>query len=203
MKRLIEIQQALKAPKGQTNSFGGYKYRSCEDILEALKPLLAEHKLLILLNDEIVNVESRFYVKATASLMDEEGKEIAHTTAFAREEESKPKMDGSQVTGSASSYARKYALNGLFAIDDVKDSDATNTHGKNEKPTKKKEEKFIPEVLKKSEKDDIDILEGVANCNTNEECDDYWNKWVGKLSGADARKQLAELLKQRREKINE
>ena len=130
MKRLIEIQQKLKAPKEQNNSFGGYKYRSCEDILEAVKPLLGEQKLFILLNDEIVFIEGRFYVKATVSLFDEEGKEITHTTAYAREEESKPKMDGSQVTGSSSSYARKYALNGLFAIDDTKDSDATNTHGK-------------------------------------------------------------------------
>lgn len=139
MKRLIDIQQKLKAPKEQTNSFGGYKYRNCEDILEAVKPLLAEHKLLILLNDEIFFMEGRFYVKATATLFDEEGKEITHTIAYAREEENKPKMDGSQVTGSSSSYARKYALNGLFAIDDTKDSDATNKHGKEEKKEQEKE----------------------------------------------------------------
>lgn len=208
MKRLIEIQKTLKVPKEQVNTFGGYKFRNCEDILEAVKPLLAEQKLLILLNDEIVFVEGRFYVKATATIFDEEGKEITHTTAYAREEESKPKMDGSQVTGSSSSYARKYALNGLFAIDDNKDSDTTNTHGKISHPNgegnkKKQEDKFIPDVIKKQQADDIDILEGVANLNTEDECTDYWNKNVPKLSGAEARKQLAELLKQRREKINE
>lgn len=197
MKRLIEIQQKLKAPKEQKNSFGGYKYRSCEDILEAVKPLLVEQKLFILLNDEIVFIEGRFYVKATVTLFDEDGKELTHTAAFAREEESKPKMDGSQVTGSSSSYARKYALNGLFAIDDTKDADATNTYGKEVKPTKKTKENEINKI------DDIEILEGVANLNTDEECTDYWNKWVGKLSGAEARKQLGELLKQRRGKINE
>lgn len=207
MKRLLEIQKALKVPKDQFNSFGNYKYRNCEDILETLKPLLEPRNLVILLNDELVNIESRFYVKATATLWDvEANQELVHTTAFAREEESKKGMDGSQVTGASSSYARKYALNGLFAIDDTKDSDATNTHGKDEasvkKPTsKKQEDKFAPDVIKKQETDDIEILEGVANLNSDDKCTEYWNKWVGKLSGAEARKQLAELLKQRREAL--
>ena len=130
MLRLINIQQKLKAPKNQKNSFGNYMYRSAEDILEAVKPLLKENELSLIINDEIIAIEHRFYVKATANLFDKECKLIASTSAFAREEETKKGQDGSQVTGASSSYARKYALNGLFAIDDTKDADATNTHDK-------------------------------------------------------------------------
>mgnify|MGYP003117521713 CR=1 FL=1 len=125
--KVSRIQGALKAPKGQTNNFGKYKYRSAEDILEAVKPLTTEHGLILTLSDEIVEVSGRIYVKATARLTD--GEAELKTTAFAREEETKKGMDGSQVTGASSSYARKYALNGLFCIDDTKDSDSTNTHG--------------------------------------------------------------------------
>lgn len=121
MKALQQIQSELKAPKGQLNKFGGYKYRSCEDILEALKPLLAKHNAVVLLSDDIVLVGSRFYVKATATFKTAE--ESISVTAFAREAETKKGMDESQITGSASSYARKYALNGLFGIDDTKDAD--------------------------------------------------------------------------------
>lgn len=126
--RLIHIQGELKAPKSQENKFGGYKYRSCEDILEAVKPLLKKEKVTLTISDDIVEVGGRVYVKATATLSD--GEETISTSAFAREAETKKGMDDSQNTGSASSYARKYALNGLFAIDDTKDADATNTHGK-------------------------------------------------------------------------
>lgn len=136
MKRLIEIQKKLKAPKNQYNSFGKYKYRSCEDILEGVKPLLAEAGLALIIHDQIQAIEGRFYITATATLWDEEGKQITSSTASAREEEVKKGMDGSQVTGAASSYARKYALNGLFAIDDTKDADATNTHDKEVKKEK-------------------------------------------------------------------
>lgn len=128
VKSLLAIQSALKAPKGQFNKFGGYSYRSCEDILEAVKPLLAQYGVLLTLTDEIVEIGGRFYVKATAQVTD--GDSGAVVTAYAREEENKKGMDGSQITGSASSYARKYALNGLFCIDDTKDADATNDHGK-------------------------------------------------------------------------
>jgi hypothetical protein len=126
MKELEIIQSQLKAPKGQYNTFGKYKYRSCEDILEAVKPLLAEQKCTLTLSDDMVTMGNRVYVKAIATLTNESG-EKSITTAFAREEETKKGMDGSQITGAASSYARKYALNGLFCIDDTKDSDATNT----------------------------------------------------------------------------
>lgn len=125
--KLIAIQSELKAPKSQYNNFGKYSYRNCEDILEALKPLLKEHKSTIYISDEIVTVLERFYVKATVTFIDAETGEKIINTAYAREEEDKKGMDGSQVTGASSSYARKYALNGMFAIDDTKDSDFTNT----------------------------------------------------------------------------
>lgn len=121
---LIKVQGALKAPKGQYNSFGKYKYRSCEDILEAVKPLLVQHGLLLTIEDDVIQVGDRIYIKAIATIR--QGDNFLQSVAFAREEDTKKGMDSSQVTGAASSYARKYALNGLFCIDDNKDSDATN-----------------------------------------------------------------------------
>ena len=121
---LVEIQATLKAPKGQYNSFGKYKYRSAEDILEAVKPILRAQNCKLIIWDEIVQVGERIYVKATATISDDT--ESLSVCAFAREEDEKKGMDASQVTGAASSYARKYALNGLFAIDDTKDADALN-----------------------------------------------------------------------------
>lgn len=125
MKELITIQSELKAPKSQFNKFGGYKYRKAEDILEAVKPLLNKQKCTLTITDDIVMVGNRIYVKATATIKNEKG-EFETTTGWAREEETKKDMDGSQITGASSSYARKYALNGLFAIDDNADSDTTN-----------------------------------------------------------------------------
>ena len=133
--KLMNVQSELKAPKNQYNSFGKYAYRSCEDILEALKPVLLKHKAAVIVTDDIVFVDGRHYVKATVKFIDAETGEIVENSALAREEESKKGMDACQLTGATSSYARKYALNGLFCIDDTKDSDATNTHGK-EAPTK-------------------------------------------------------------------
>lgn len=128
--KLNTIQTKLKAHKGQRNEFGKYNYRSCEDILEALKPLLEETNTIVILSDEIVNIGNRYYVKVLATLADVETGDRITNTAFAREEEDKKGMDGSQITGASSSYARKYALNGLLAIDDARDSDVTNTHDK-------------------------------------------------------------------------
>lgn len=122
MNELISIQQKLKAPKGQYNSFGKYKYRSCEDILEAVKPLVALFGCTLTISDDLVYLGNRYYIKATATITNAEGK-TETVTAFAREPEEKKGMDGSQITGTASSYARKYALNGLFLIDDTKDAD--------------------------------------------------------------------------------
>ena len=131
--KLQGIQSSLKAPKGQTNKFGGYSYRSAEDILTAVKPLLSEYACTLVISDDIVGVEGRVYVKATAVLAESESDYSIQVQGFAREAESRKGMDDSQITGSASSYARKYALNGLFAIDDTKDADATNDHGKKPK----------------------------------------------------------------------
>ena len=144
IEKLAAVQAALKAPKSQRNNFGNYNYRSCEDILEAAKPLLKASGLALTISDEITAVGERIYVKATATLFD--GKETMTVSAYAREEESKKGMDASQVTGAASSYARKYALNGLFCIDDTKDADATNTHGKEETDTKKEPAKAVMPV---------------------------------------------------------
>lgn len=125
MKELITIQSELKAPKTQVNNFGGYKYRKAEDILEAVKPLLAKQKCTLTITDDIVMVGNRIYIKATATIKNEKG-EVETSTGWAREEETKKGMDASQITGASSSYARKYALNGLLAIDDNADSDTTN-----------------------------------------------------------------------------
>jgi hypothetical protein len=135
IKKLNEVQKKLNAPKGQFNSFGKYHYRSCEDILMAVKPLL--DGLVLTVNDDIVMVANRIYVKATATISD--GETSISTSAFAREAEDKKGMDSAQVTGSTSSYARKYALNGLLLIDDNKDSDHDTEQGKqNQQPAKQK-----------------------------------------------------------------
>lgn len=127
MKELIAIQSKLEAPKGQFNKFGGYSYRSAEDILKAVKPLADEQKSSITLSDEVVMVGDRIYIKSTATITNEKG-EAFSTAGYAREAESKKGMDESQISGSASSYARKYALNGLLAIDDTKDADSNEQH---------------------------------------------------------------------------
>jgi hypothetical protein len=119
--KLVKIQSELRVPKNNYNKFSNFYYRSAEDVQEALKPLLAENGLTLLLSDEVVLIGARYYIKATASLTD--GKETVATEAYAREEEVKKGMDGSQISGSSSSYSRKYALNGMFLIDDTKDAD--------------------------------------------------------------------------------
>lgn len=134
--KLLNIQTTLNAPKNQYNAFGKYNYRNCEDILEALKPYLKENGLTIKFDDSIEMVGDRFYVKSVVTLTDIETGEVVNNAAYAREEESKKGMDGSQVTGASSSYARKYALNGMFCIDDNKDSDTTNKHGKDKEEPK-------------------------------------------------------------------
>lgn len=135
IEKIVAIQSELKAPKGQYNSFGKYNYRSCEDILEGVKPLLTKHGLILTIQDSIDLIGDRFYVKATATITD--GKEQLSTSAYARESLDKKGMDASQVTGATSSYARKYALNGLLAIDDTKDAD---TMDNNKKPVQQTQE---------------------------------------------------------------
>ena len=130
--KLMNIQSELKAPKGQFNKFGNYKFRSCEDILEAVKPICKKYNTALILSDTLQNIGDRYYIKAEATLIDIENGEHVENSAFAREEETKKGMDGSQITGTASSYARKYALNGLFNIDDTKDAD-TNEYAEQNK----------------------------------------------------------------------
>lgn len=142
------IQTKLNAPKDQYNSFGKYNYRSLEGILKAVKPLLEEFKYSLVISDKMIEVGGRVYVEATATLKGDNGEIVAQNTACAREAETKKGMDDSQITGSTSSYARKYCLNGLFAIDDTKDADATNTHGKenvstNQEPWKNQEQQEL------------------------------------------------------------
>lgn len=166
MKELIAIQSELKAPKNQKNSFGGYLYRSAEDILEAVKPLLKKHGCHLTISDEMVVLGDRYYVKATATLANADGS--IYTTAYAREEESKKGMDSSQLTGSTSSYARKYALNGLFCIDDTKDSDATNTHGKNSA-------KASPPKKSELDSDMNQAREAISKCKSTADLTEVWN----------------------------
>ena len=166
--KLMSTQTTLKANKTQFNDFGKYSYRSCEDILEALKPILAMNQLTVTLSDQIQQIGNRTYIQATATVTDAETGESVSVTAYAREEESKKGMDASQVTGAASSYARKYALNGLFAIDDQKDSDVTNTFEKVEKQAEKPKQnsKLNEEVIKYIQFDGSDHYAVCANCDS-------------------------------------
>lgn len=168
--KLFRIQQELNVPKSQYNNFGGYKFRSCEDILTAVKPLLKELQCILTLEDELMYIGNRYYIKATAMLIDLESDDVITNVAYAREEETKKGMDGSQITGASSSYARKYALNGLFGIDDVKDSDTTNT---GEEVTKEKAEEYILTFGKHKDKKlkDVpeDYLEWLRDSNKTDE----------------------------------
>ena len=161
--KLMNIQQELKAPKGQYNSFGKYAYRSCEDILEAVKPLLKKEKVVLTISDELQYIGNRYYIKATATLIDTESEAIISNSAYSREEETKKGMDGSQITGASSSYARKYALNGLFGIDDNKDSDTTNVQSKEEKEDKKASPKQIELIQKYYQGENLTKLLEVNN----------------------------------------
>lgn len=143
--QILEVQRDLKAPKGQYNSFGKYKYRSAEDILEAVKPLNAEKGLLLTLSDEPVLIGDRHYIKATATVTN--GKETHTVTAYAREASAKKGMDESQVTGTASSYARKYALNGLYLIDDTKDADTDEYQNQNNRTPSKQPQPITSEQV--------------------------------------------------------
>ncbi len=136
--KLLKIQSSISVPKNQYNKFGNYDYRSCEDILSALKPILAEQKCTMTVKDDLVMVGERYYIKSTATLIDCESAENISNESYAREEDSKKGMDSSQITGTASSYARKYALNGLLLLDDIKDADANENQEKSqsEKPNK-------------------------------------------------------------------
>lgn len=169
MSALTEIQKKLKAPKSNYNSFGKYNYRSCEDILEAVKPLLGDNTLI--LSDEVVQIGDRIYVKATAVFRD--GATETRVSAFAREAESKKGMDESQVTGTASSYARKYALNGLFLIDDTKDADTDEFVEATEKTKTKKKP---ADVIVKQEKPKDDLMTPLQKAKIQRLTDE--NQWA-------------------------
>lgn len=171
--KLMTIQSNLKAPKGQYNNFGKYKYRSCEDILESVKPLLSQHDCALVITDDIVMLGERIYVKATAKLIS--GSEHIESSAFAREEDTKKGMDSSQVTGAASSYARKYALNGLFCIDDTKDSNTTNTGQES------------------SERDKA--IKEAKSAKTMKELESVWNKYTSLKTDAAFKSLIKELKK--------
>lgn len=188
---LANIQSTLKAPKGQKNTFGNYFYRSCEDILEAVKPLL--DGATITLSDEVVETGGRVYIKAVATFTDSAGG-LVQATGFAREAETKKGMDEAQITGSASSYARKYALNGLFCIDDTKDSDATN-NGRSSEPKKKEEaisstqKENIMTLIKKGNLEDENVVTSIKWAS------DQRTYRLNELSQSEAAKLIAGLTK--------
>lgn len=167
--KLSNIQNELKCNKNQFNKFGGYKYRSCEDILEALKPIVAKNKATLILSDELVNIGERYYIKSIATLYDiENNNEQVWNTAYAREEAEKKGMDGSQITGTASSYARKYALNGLFNIDDTKDADTDEFAMQGNDKVTDTEAKTIYALIQKNGRDLNKFLDYFKVKNTNE-----------------------------------
>ena len=155
---LMAVQAELKAPKNQRNNFGKYNYRSCEDIVEAVKPLLKENGLFLTMSDDIVQIGDRYYVKATVSVTDIVTGESVQTSALAREAAQKKGMDESQVTGTASSYARKYALNGLFAIDDTKDADTDQYKQQTSKAPVKSSQDELMAKAKKQLKAEVDRI---------------------------------------------
>ena len=185
---LVYIQSNLKAPKNQRNNFGGYNYRSCEDILEAVKPLLAEVNCVLTVKDDIILIGDRYYVKATAILHTPSGVTFENT-AFAREPQEKKGMDSSQITGMASSYARKYALNGLFCIDDTKDADSMNN---NESPAPAIPE--TPAPAPQNQEADIqmsmELIKAINNCKTLDELTTLKNNQVEPLKSCNKLKNL-------------
>ena len=184
VEKLSKVQAELKAPKGQYNSFGKYSYRSQEDILEAVKPLLAKYGLIVTLTDDLRQIGERYYIQATATITDKEGSQIS-VNAFAREPLEKKGMDDSQITGSASSYARKYALNGLFAIDDTKDADSI---GDTKAPVKEIREAPKPQ-LQPTPKLDNSLLEEAKALRINlDNVAKYLKKSVCELTDEDVRK---------------
>lgn len=180
LEKILKIQQELKAPKNQKNSFGNYNYRSCEDILEAVKPILKENECILTIQDELVQIGERYYIKATATLTDIKSGEHYDNSAYARESADKKGMDESQITGATSSYARKYALNGLFLIDDTKDADTDEY----QKQTKK-------EIKEKSYREQLIEYCNDRKLDVNEIARDY--KLTTKSSEEDYKKALLNL----------
>lgn len=183
--KLLAVQAELKAPKGQTNTFGKYKYRSCEDILESVKPLLKKYKATLVISDTLELIGERYYIKATATFMDTEDGGAIENTAYARESAEKKGMDDSQVTGATSSYARKYALNGLFLIDDTKDADTDEFRNQQKsKEERKFDEKVEKDKTSKISKADQEILRGVVE-KKGLKVEEVFNKPLADLTGEE------------------
>ncbi|EBP3774155.1 recombinase [Salmonella enterica subsp. arizonae] len=197
IQKLINIQSSLNAPKNQYNSFGKYHYRSCEDIMAALKPLLKQEGVLQYITDEVVLIGNRFYVKSTVTLTD--GESSISNAAFAREEETKKGADGSQITGSASSYARKYALNGMYNIDDAKDAD-TDEHKQQQNAAPAKQTKSSPsspaheQVLKA-------FTEAASNKNTLDELKQAFAKAWKMLEGTPEQQKALDVYNIRKDEL--
>lgn len=205
-KILSKIQADLKVPKGQFNNFGKYNYRSCEDIVEAVKPLLHAEDIALLLSDEVVQVGNRIYVKATATIT--KGETSLSVTAYAREAEERKGMDDSQITGTASSYARKYALNGLFAIDDTKDADTDeHTEGRKKeeaKPEKKQDKKDeIPEFTPEPPLTFDELRNKILEAKAIPHLKNVWVKYAEdiKLLSADETKRLTAVKDEKKKEL--
>lgn len=195
--KLIKVQSELKAPKGQKNTFGNYNYRSAEDILEAVKPLLSEQGLLMTITDIIEQIGERYYIQAKVILTD--GEDTVEVTGYARESLNKKGMDDSQITGTASSYARKYAMNGLFLIDDTKDSDSNENRTERENRAKKADVEAEREKQAKIAKLNAQYERALKAANDNEAPMDLLTKW-NKLPKAAALKEIAEWINENKEK---
>ncbi|QRZ32188.1 ERF family protein [Lactococcus cremoris] len=195
--KLIKVQSELKAPKGQRNTFGNYNYRSAEDILEAVKPLLSEQGLLMTITDIIEQIGERYYIQAKVILTD--GEDTVEVTGYARESLNKKGMDDSQITGTASSYARKYAMNGLFLIDDTKDSDSNENRTERENRAKKADVEAEREKQAKIAKLNDQYERALKAANDNEAPMELLTKW-NKLPKTAALKEIAEWINENTEK---
>lgn len=214
LKKLFDIQQELKVPKNQRNTFGNYNFRNCEDIMEASKPICAKHNCLLTCTDELIQIGERYYVKAIATLFDIDSEESINTSACAREEEIKKGMDASQITGASSSYARKYALNGLLQLDDNKDAD-TNEYKKqqedkqtNKKPTPKKVDKpvemidanqikVIHTLFTKIEKSESQVFKNFTNDKAKENVYNQYKIKSSKELTKESANKMIDLLKKK------
>ncbi|MGO2196131.1 ERF family protein [Lactococcus cremoris] len=195
--KLIKVQSELKAPKGQKNTFGNYNYRSAEDILEAVKPLLSEQGLLMTITDIIEQIGERYYIQAKVILTD--GEDTVEVTGYARESLNKKGMDDSQITGTASSYARKYAMNGLFLIDDTKDSDSNENRTERENRAKKADVEAEREKQAKIAKLNAQYERALKAANDKEAPMELLTKW-NKLPKSAALKEIAEWINENTEK---
>lgn len=172
MKELLQIQKELKVPKSKYNKFSDFYYRSCEDIFNAVKPLCEKNDCILMITDQLELIGDRYYIKATAKLINKDG-EMVEATAYAREAESKPKFDEAQVTGSAATYARKYALNGLFLLDDSVDVDSLDNTKEEKKPAKPQAKKTPTKTKKLTARDKVIVLAKERNIPFTELAKDY------------------------------